>query len=205
MSEKTHWKKVVSDQNFIGVGDFQENEEKILTIDHINAAETVTTAEGKSKKAVLHFREQGVKPMILNVARSKSIEKVAGSGYFEDWPGVQIQLYIEHGIKAFGEVVSAVRVRPFKPRAQRQEPVPPCADCKGEIAPAMGKSAAWLAAYTAKNYGAPLCAACAQKRRDAAAAADPPAAKAEAQDETGEATMDEHLEAQETESKEEVL
>lgn len=173
-TQKTHWKKVVSDPNFIGEGDFQEGEEKILTIDHINASETVTTAEGKSKKAVLHFREKGVKPMILNVARSKSIEKVAGSGYFEDWTGVQIQLYIEHGIKAFGEVVSAVRVRPNRPRPQQQESVPPCTDCGGEIAPAMGKTAAWLAAYTTKNYGVPLCVACAQKRREAATVTDAP-------------------------------
>lgn len=164
--EKTHWKKVVSDPNFIGEGDFQEGEEKILTIDHVNASETVTTAEGKSKKAVVHWKERDNKPMILNVARSKNIEKVAGSGYFEDWPGVQIQLYIEHGIKAFGEVVSAVRVRPFKPRVQ--EPVPPCSDCGQVIEPAFGKDARWLAARNAKKYGVPLCASCAQKRKDAA-------------------------------------
>lgn len=206
MSEKTHWKKVVSDPNFIGEGDFQEGEEKVLTIDHINASETVTTAEGKSKKAVVHWREKDVKPMILNVARSKSIEKVAGSGYFEDWPGVQIQLYIEHGIKAFGEVVSAVRVRPFKPRVQKQEPVPPCTDCKGEIAPAMGKTAAWLAAYTVKNYGAPLCAACAQKRRDTAAATDTPEEGSEAHGDAPEATgAPEETPAPETENNGEVL
>ena len=91
-----------------------------------------------------------------------------GSGYMEDWPGVAVQLYIEHGIKAFGEVVSAVRVRPFKPRIQKQEPVPPCSDCGGEIVPAMGKDAWWLAAYTTKKYGVPLCAACAQKRAEEA-------------------------------------
>ena len=168
--QKTHWKKVVSDPNFIGEGDFQEGEEKVLTIDYVNAAETVTTAEGKSKKAVVHWKERDNKPMILNVARSKNIEKVAGSGFFEDWPGVSVQLYIEHGIKAFGEVVSAVRVRPFKPRVQRQELVPPCADCGQEITPAMGKDARWLATYTTKRYGVPLCAACAQKRKEAAAA-----------------------------------
>lgn len=168
MADKTHWKKVVSDPNFIGEGDFQEGEEKILTIAHVNANETVTTAEGKSKKAVIHWKEPGNKPMILNVARSKSIEKVAGSGYFEDWPGVQVQLYIEHGIKAFGEVVSAVRVRPFKPRAQQQTTVPPCSDCGNAIEPAMGKTAAWLAAYTTKNYGVPLCAGCAQRRKERA-------------------------------------
>lgn len=169
---KTHWKKVVSDPNYIGEGDFQEGEEKVLTIDRVNASETVQTAEGKSKKAVVHWREPGNKPMILNVARSKSIEKVAGSGYFEDWPGVAVQLYIEHGIRAFGEVVSAVRVRPYKPRlqpGQQRPPVPPCTDCGKPIQAAMGKTAEWLAGYTAKNYGVPLCAECAQKRKGAAA------------------------------------
>ena len=165
---KTHWKKVVSDPNFIGEGDFQEGEEKVLTIDRVNASETVTTAEGKSKKAVVHWKEPGVKPMILNVARSKSIEKVSGSGYFEDWPGTAVQLHIEHGIKAFGEVVSAVRVRPYKPRVQRQQPVPPCTDCGRPIQPAYGMTAERLADYTAKNYGAPLCAECATHRREKA-------------------------------------
>lgn len=169
MENKTHWKKVVSDPNFIGEGDFQEGEEKVLTIERVNAAETVATAEGKSKKAVVHWKEKDNKPMILNVARSKNIEKVAGSGFFEDWPGVQVQLYIEHGIKAFGEVVSAVRVRPFKPRVQKLPPVPPCKDCGGEINPAMGKDARWLANYTKKNYGVPLCADCAAKRKAAVA------------------------------------
>lgn len=162
---KTHWKKVVSDPNFIGEGDFQEGEEKVLTIERVNQAETVQTAEGRSKKAVVHWKEPGNKPMILNVARSKNIEKVAGSGYFEDWPGVRVQLYIEHGIKAFGEVVSAVRVRPFKPRAQQKAPIPHCSSCGGTIIPAMGKTAEFLAAYTTKNYGVPLCAKCAAERK----------------------------------------
>ena len=162
---KTHWKKVVSDPNFIGEADFQEGEEKVLTIERVNQSETVQTAEGKSKKAVVHWREAGNKPMILNVARSKSIEKVAGSGYFEDWPGVRVQLYIEHGIKAFGEVVSAVRVRPFKPKEHRNPSVPPCSKCGEAIIPAMGKTAEFLSAYTTKNYGVPLCAKCAVERK----------------------------------------
>lgn len=163
--EKTHWKKVVSDPNFIGEADFQEGEEKVLTIERVNQSETVQTAEGKSRKAVVHWREAGNKPMILNVARSKNIEKVAGSGYFEDWPGIRVQLYIEHGIRAFGEVVSAVRVRPFKPADQKKAPVPPCSKCGGAIVPAMGKTAEFLAAYTTKNYGVPLCAKCAAERK----------------------------------------
>lgn len=171
MADKTHWKKIVSDPNYIGEADFAEGEEKVLTVGYVNASETVTTAEGKSQKAVLHWKEPNNKPMILNVARSKAIEKVTGSPYFEDWVGQQLQLYIQKGIKAFGDVVNAVRVRPYKPRIQTTTPVPPCTDCKGEIKPAMGKDARWMAAYTTKHYGVPLCADCAQKRKAAQTAA----------------------------------
>lgn len=172
---KHHWKKTVSDPNFIGEGDFQKGEEKVATIKAVKIQETVATAEGKSKKDIMYFQED-LKPMIMNVAKAKNVEKVAGSGFYEDWPGVKIQLYIEHGIKAFGEVVSAVRVRPFKPRVQEKQPVPPCTDCKKEIAASMGKTAEYMAAYTAKHYGVPLCAECAAKRK---AAAEQPAEEKE--------------------------
>ena len=36
----------------------------------------------------------------------------------------------------------------------------------------MGKDARWLAGYTIKHYGVPLCAVCAQKRKEAASAAE---------------------------------
>lgn len=162
--EKTHWKKIVSDPHYIGEADFQEGEEKVLTIHHVTEAETVISTEGKSQKAVAHFAEPGVKPLVLNVTNSKAISKVAKSPYFEDWVGVRIQLYIEQGVKAFGDVVNAVRVRPRAPR--QTAPVPPCADCGGEIVAAMGMDAPMVAARTAKRYGVALCAACATKRKD---------------------------------------
>lgn len=164
--EKTHWKKIVSDPNYVGEADFEPGEEKVVTIKRVNSSETVTTQEGKSQKAVIHF-EENIKPMILNVARSKSIEKVSGSPYFEDWVGVKITLYIEHGIKAFGDVVNAVRVRPYKPRVKPEEKLPPCTDCGGVIAPAAGKTAQYMVQYTTKRYGVPLCAACATRRKAA--------------------------------------
>lgn len=158
----THWKKLVSDSSYMGEADFQENEEKVLTIARINASELVVTAEGKSQKAVVHWQEPGNKPMILNVARAKNIAKVAGTPDVDRWPGVALQLYIEHGIKAFNELVSAVRVRPYRPKGQ--ERLPPCADCGGPVLPAYKMSAARLAAYTERNYGVPLCAGCAAAR-----------------------------------------
>lgn len=172
---KTHWKKIVSDPNFIGEADFAEGEEKVLTLDYVNHNETITTAEGKSQKAVVHWKEPGNKPMILNVERSKAMEKVAGSPYFEDWAGVKFQLYIKKGIKAFGDIVNAVRVRPYKPRVQAEQPIPKCTDCGGEIKPGFGKDARGMAAYTTRNYGVPLCADCAQKRKAAQTVEKPPA------------------------------
>lgn len=161
--EKTHWKKVVSDPNYIGEADFEQGEEKILTIAKVNSSETVTTAEGKSQKAVVHWAEKDNKPMILNVARSKAIAKVAGSPYFEDWIGVKVQLYIENGIKAFGEVVSAVRVRNFKPKSAAIK----CEDCGKPITGAYGMNAEQMAAYTESNYHKKLCAECAKKAKAA--------------------------------------
>lgn len=164
MADKTHWKKIVSDPNYLGEADFQVGEEKILTIKGVNQAETIMTAEGKSQKAVLHFMEQ-VKPMILNVTNSKAIQKVVGSPYFEDWPGTVIQVYIDPNVRAFGETVAAVRVRPRKP-VQKQ--AVKCADCGGDIIGAAGKGADYIVQGTKKTYGVALCWACACKRKEAA-------------------------------------
>ena len=169
MSEKTHWKKCVSDPNYLGEADFGEKEEKILTIGKVNASEKVTTKdEPKGKdKTVIHWVEQNVKPMIVNVTNAKAIEKVTGSGYIEDWIGHKIQLYIEHGIKAFGDVVNAVRVRPFKPKVASAEPIK-CEGCGKNLTPAHGMSDVQLADYTKKKYGKVLCAECAQKAAEEA-------------------------------------
>ena len=165
---KTPWKKIVSDPIYIGEADFEEGEEKIATIDRVAAGVKVKSAEGTSEKSVVYFREKDIKPMILNVARSKVIAKVANSRFVEDWAGVPIQLYVEDGIKAFGDIVSAVRVRPKRPNAQ-QKKVLTCEDCGSVIQGVMGKGADYIAAYTQKKYGATLCYACGLKRAEAAA------------------------------------
>lgn len=160
MSNKTPWKKIVSDPDYLGEADFNEGEEKVVTIDRVVSGVKVKTAEGTSEKAVVYFRER-IKPMILNVARSKAIAKVAGSKFIEDWVGVSIQLYIDDNVKAFGDVVSAVRVRPRKPVIRQAVK---CSDCGGDIQGAMGKGADYIAAYTNKKFGVCLCFDCAEKR-----------------------------------------
>jgi hypothetical protein len=161
---KTHWKKVVSDPNYIGEADFAEGQEIVVTIKRIATKEKIKTAEGTSEKSVVYFAEPGIKPMILNVARSQSIEKVSGSKWLEDWPGTKIQLYIDNNVKAFGDIVSAVRVRNYKPRVAAQIPV--CAGCGSVIEPFGKMTAAQLAQYTTKKYGQALCSTCAANTKD---------------------------------------
>lgn len=165
MSEKVHWKKVVSDPTYIGEADFEPGEEKVLTIASVNTKETVMSAEGKSTKAVVHWVEPE-KAMILNVARSKAIQKATGSPWIDDWCGKKVQLYIDNKVKAFGEIVSAVRVRNFPPKAQPKQDTKAdgeliCENCGKPITAAYGMSAAEVAASTKAKFKRMLCKDCA--------------------------------------------
>ena len=157
---KTHWKKVVSDPTYIGEADFEPGEEKVLTIASVAEKETIVTQEGKSTKAVVHWAEQE-KAMILNVARSKAISKVVGSPYFEDWIGKKVQLYIDNKVKAFGEIVSAVRVRSFAPRVKSAEPLI-CEECGHPVTDCFGLTAEQFVANTKKRWQRVLCGECAK-------------------------------------------
>lgn len=161
MAEKlTHW-RATQDPNYLGAWALQPGEEPILTITAAGM-EKVIGSDGK-KEDCLVIRYKGVGPgkMIVNATNSRSIEKLAGTPYIEKWTGTQIQVYAEK-VRAFGDVVDAIRIRPFKPKAAA--PVPKCTDCNGEIKAAFGKTAISMAEYTSTKYGVFLCADCAAKR-----------------------------------------
>ena len=110
----------------------------------------------------MHFMEN-VKPLVLNATNSKTITKLLKTPYIEHWSGRKIQLYVEYGVKAFGDIVDALRVRPFLPVEKELN----CADC-GKKIEAFGKmSAEVVAKYTLKTYGKMLCSECATKAAEA--------------------------------------
>lgn len=107
----THWKKLVNPL-YIGAYDFLPNEERIVTIKDVKR-EMVSGPDGKKEECtILHFVE-ACKPMILNSTNSKSITKLTESPYIEQWVGHSIKLYVTK-IKAFGEMVEALRIRSEK-------------------------------------------------------------------------------------------
>lgn len=113
---KTHWRDF-HPTDYIGAYAFQPGERKVLTVKRAEQ-EKVTGANGKKEDClVVHFKENE-KPLICNVTNSKAIEKVAGSGYIQDWTGTKIELYTTE-VQAFGDTVEAVRVKPSAPRIEK--------------------------------------------------------------------------------------
>lgn len=157
-----HWKKLVSDPKYLSDADFGPGEEKVATIDY-TARDMVQNAEGKAEKVVLHFKEN-IKPLVLNVTNSKAIAKVTGKQEVQDWKGQRILLYVDPRVKAFGDIVRAVRVRPYAPRASQLPPAEatiPCSKCGNNIKPFGKMTTAAMAEYTKKQYGQALCSDCA--------------------------------------------
>lgn len=115
---QTHWKKL-HNPDYLGAWSITPNEDLIATIKTVGL-EMVTGTDGKKEElTVVHFMED-IKPMILNVTNSKTIAKVHQTPYIEEWAGKQIQLY-STPVKAFGETVEALRVRPKKPTTTKEE------------------------------------------------------------------------------------
>lgn len=160
MSSKTHWKSL-QDNNYIGAYSLEPNEDRILTI-KIVKRETVTGVNGKKEDCtVAHFTEKE-KPMILNRTNQKTIQKIYKTPYIEDWAGRKIQIYADM-VKFGGELVEALRIRPFIPKQTdlpADKPIP-CADCGQVIAAFGGMTAPQMAKYTYDKYGKSLCSECA--------------------------------------------
>ena len=157
----THWKKLRGTSEYLGSWSLEQGQEPIVTIDRVGTESVVGEDGKKSDCVVAHFKERGVLPMILNATNLKTINKIYKTPYVEEWQGRAIQLYIAQ-VKAFGDVVDALRIRPFIPKVKVQED-PVCADCGKKIEPYKNLSAVQFAAYTQKEFGKALCLECGAK------------------------------------------
>lgn len=166
------------ESEYLGAEDIDDGVEPVLTISGLWNG-MVTLQRGKENKDVLTFVEERVpgimqvRPMIVNSTNRKVLRKLYGDAKASTLTGKQIQLYVDHKVRdpQDGGLTDGIRIRPFKPRLQRSQPIPLCADCGRPIQPACNMTAERLAAYTAKNYGVPLCAECATHRAEKAAEA----------------------------------
>lgn len=161
----THWKKL-ENPDYIGSYAFQPGETKTLTIARV-VREMIHGVDGKTEECTVVYFSEPEKPLILNVTNAKAISKIAGSPYIEKWAGVRVYLHVEK-VKAFGEVVDAVRVKKTAPPqatpTKPAEPIPPCVDCGCVIAAVGDFTSERIFAGSMKRYGVALCMDCAKKR-----------------------------------------
>lgn len=160
-SKHVHW-KVLTNPDYLGAYSIPDGKEPIITIDYV-ARELVTGANGKKEECtVAHFKEEKVKPMILNHTNCKAIQKAYKTPYIDEWSGRKIQLYVDHNVRFGGDTVDGLRIRPFVPK----KAVPPqkeyvCADCGCKIEDSAEKTASEIAQNTQDSYGKILCEKCA--------------------------------------------
>lgn len=162
MAEKlTHWKKLTN-PDYLGAYALEPNQDLIVTIKSVSN-ELVASPDGKKETCSVMSFVENVKPMVLNATNSKTITKLLKTPYIEEWTGRKIQLYVQKGVKAFGDVVDAIRVRPFLPL----ETVLKCADCGAKIEGNAKSTADAIAKYTLDKYGRMLCNECGKKEYEA--------------------------------------
>jgi len=165
---QTHWRKLVN-PDYLGAYSLDPGKDMILTIKTVKN-EIVTGPDGKKEECMVMTFMENVKPMIVNSTNAKTIQKLYKTPYIEEWSGRKIQLFADK-VKAFGEVVEALRIRPRIPAAQGKIDTK-CADCGNEIQGFETKTPEHIAQYTYQKYGKPLCSECAKKASEAGKAED---------------------------------
>lgn len=106
MSEKTHWKKLIN-LDYLGAYILQPGEELTVTIEKV-VREIVTSGGGKKEECTVAYL-RGHKPLILNITKQKTIDKIYGP-YIEDWVGKSITL-LEGTTRFGGETVACLLVK----------------------------------------------------------------------------------------------
>ena len=148
----THWKKLTN-PDYLGAYAFEPGEEKTVTIRDV-VRENVTGSGGKQEEClVIHLYDE--KPLIANKTNAKSIEKLLGSPYIEDWEGKSIILRTMT-VQAFGDTTDAVRVKPQLPQ------IPKCEKCGKQLEPFGEHGPMVLAKASKGKFGNVLCVECAK-------------------------------------------
>lgn len=111
---KHHWKQLIN-PDYIGA--YTLNGQKEMNITILKVVREMVTGNGGKKEECTVAKLKDMKPFILNRTNSKTITKLAGSPYIEDWEGLTVTVYATTTSVA-GETVECLRVRPMLPRIE---------------------------------------------------------------------------------------
>lgn len=111
MAEHKHWKTAFP-SDYFGHQHMPEGSDAVVEILDVRQ-EGVKSARGTETKLVARITADPEK-WIINKTNAKTIEKVLGTGYTDEWVGEKIQLYVTKTSSPEG-LVDCVRVRDFPP------------------------------------------------------------------------------------------
>jgi len=123
---KTHYRKVLKSDHLgcADLEDFIENKsDMIFTVQQVRQELGAKVAGKKIDANIMYFELKDgkkIKPLVLNATNAKTMKKLTGSGFIEDWAGMNIKLYIDGNVSMMGEVVGGVRINPRPVVIQKQ-------------------------------------------------------------------------------------
>ena len=106
---------------YLKSGEVEGDADMVLTMSHVASESLKTKSGGDEVKPVLHFTDSD-KGMVLNRTNATTIAKLYGDDTGQ-WSGQKIALFAAV-VDAFGEMTTALRVRPVNP-ANAKRPRPP--------------------------------------------------------------------------------
>ena len=121
--EKIHWKKVFN-SDYLGAADLDNGKDLKAVIKSVSIQEVKGSDGSKKNCNVATFTDPDLKPMILNVTNCKLVKKFAKSVFINDWNNIPVQIYVKDDIKAFGEVIEGLRIRPQQPSMDKPKLTP---------------------------------------------------------------------------------
>jgi len=109
---KTHFKKAF-DSPYLSSADITET--TILTISHVKL-EANKAGRKDEKHNTAYFVEkeirpgEALKPMVLNVTNCKTMKKLTGTAFIDDWQNVPVSIYVDPSVKFGRDMVEGLRI-----------------------------------------------------------------------------------------------
>jgi len=106
---KTHWKKAMNSP-YLGSQDLPDYKDINLTIERVLSTVSKGLKDNGSFN-IAYFTDVKVKPMLLNATNCKRVQRLAKSPYVDDWNNIEVTIFVEKGVQAFGASHDALRIR----------------------------------------------------------------------------------------------
>lgn len=126
VEQKTHY-RAVFDSPYLSSQDIVEP--TILTISNVRQ-EIDKTKKTKDMFNTAYFKEkelrpgEELKPLILNATNSRTMKKLTGSPYIEDWQNVVVTVYVDNAVRFGRDTVEGLRIATERPRLKKPDLTP---------------------------------------------------------------------------------